>query len=77
MNKPGNIGLRVKRVTKDTRFTFNLSIAMKELLYAEAALSQTTPSQIVFDLIEKHQLNLKKDNKDKLILWIEKNKEEE
>ncbi len=64
----------MKRVTKDTRFTFNLSIAMKELLYAEAALSQTTPSQIVFDLIEKHQSSLKKD---KLISWIERNKQED
>ena len=64
----------MKRVTKDTRFTFNLSVAMKELLYAEAALSQTTPSQIVFDLIEKHQSSLKKD---KLISWIERNKQED
>ena len=64
----------MKRVTKDTRFTFNLSIAMKELLYAEAALSGTTPSQIVFDLIEKHQSSLKKD---KLISWIERNKQED
>jgi hypothetical protein len=47
---------------------------MKELLYAEAALSQTTPSQIVFDLIEKHQSSLKKD---KLISWIERNKQED
>jgi len=77
MNKPGNIGLRVKRVTKDTRFTFNLSVAMKELLYAEAALSQTTPSQIVFSLLEKHQAALSTKEKDSLSQWITTNRIDE
>ncbi len=68
--------MKVKKVIKkDTRFTFNLPIAMKELLYAEAAFAETTPSQICFSLIEKHQAALT--NKDTLLKWIIANREEE
>jgi len=75
MNKPGKIGLKVKKVVrKDTRFTFNLPIGMKELLYAEAAIKGTTPSQICFWLIEKHQAALTTKEKDSLSQWITANR---